>query len=191
MSVRGLTRLAFAFALAGATSSLVFSEEYTVDPVHSSVGFRVKHLNTSYATGRFDAISGTFAIHESDPAKSNLHVVIKAESIDTNSTARDEHLKKDFFQAAQHPNITFKSKSFASAGPHMFEVMGDLTLHGVTRPVTLKLEHVGSGKDMKGKAIVGVAGEFKIKRSDFGMNTMVGPIGDEVKVEVSLEGAAK
>ena len=191
MSVRALARLAFAIGLGGVFHPIAPAEEYTVDGVHSSVDFRVKHMNASYSTGRFDAVSGTFKLDESDPTKSKLHIEIKADSIDTNNAARDQHLKKDFFQATQHPTITFKSKSFSPSGEHWYEVTGDLTLHGVTKPVTLKLEHVGSSKDMKGKAIAGVAGQFKIKRSDFGMNTMVGPIGDEVKVEVSLEGVAK
>ena len=163
---------------------------YKVDGVHSSVMFRVKHLDTSYAYGRFNAISGTFAIDEADPAKSAFDFTIKAESVDTGNAGRDTHLKGDFFDAKQFPNITFKSKTVTSAGKNVYEVAGDLTFHGVTKPITVTIEHTGSGKDMKQTPIAGIESVFTIKRSDFGIKTMVGPIGDDVKVFLSSEGTA-
>ena len=164
---------------------------YKVDAAHSSVHFRVKHMDTSYFYGRFNAISGSFAIDPSDPSKSSFEFAMKADSIDTNNPARDSHLKNaDFFNAKQYPNIGFKSTSVESAGKDAYKVTGDLTLHGVTKPITVTIEHTGSGQDMRKNAIAGIESVFTIKRSDFGMKGLVGPVGDEVKVMMSAEGVA-
>lgn len=191
MNLRSTFGSVFALSAALALASEAVAVEYKVDPVHSTVMFRVKHMNASMAYGRFNAVSGTFAL-DSDPAKCAFDVTVKTDSIDTASPDRDKHLKNtDFFNAKQFPTIAFKSKSVASAGQGMFEVTGDLTMHGVTKPVTVKMEHTGSGKGMKGEALAGVEAVMTIKRSDFGMKGMVGPIGDDVRVIVSLEGAGK
>lgn len=165
---------------------------YNVDTVHSTVLFRVKHMNASYAYGRFNDISGKFSFDDQDPAQSHFDFQVKTASIDTGNPARDKHLKSnDFFNAVQFPAVTFKSKSVAKSGADMYQVTGDLTLHGVTRPVSLKLTRTGSGKDMRGKAITGLESVFPIKRSDFKMSNMLGGIGDDVTVTVSVEGAAQ
>ncbi len=167
------------------------AEEFKVDATHSSVVFRVKHMNTSYAYGRFNALAGTFTIDEADPAESKFDFTIKTDSIDTANAGRDTHLKNaDFFNAKQYPNITFKSKSVKSSGTSVYEVEGDLTLHGVTKPITVTIEHTGSGKDRSQKAIAGIESVFTIKRSDFGMKGLIGPVADEVKVMLSSEGVA-
>jgi len=161
-----------------------------VDPVHSALTFRVKHMNTSYAYGRFNVIAGTFAIDETDPAKSSFDFTVKTASVDTGNPGRDTHLKNtDFFNATQYPNITFKSKTVSSSGKGTLEVTGDLTLHGVTKSITVPIEYA-TGKDMRGGPIGGIEAVFTIKRSDFGMKGMIGPVGDDVKIMLAAEGGA-
>jgi polyisoprenoid-binding protein YceI len=163
---------------------------YKVDKVHSTVLFRVKHLNTSFAYGRFNDIAGQFAFDDQDPTQSRFEFEVKTASIDTGSPQRDGHLKSpDFFNAVQFPTITFKSKSVSKGAKDEFQVSGDLTLHGVTRPVEAKVVHTGTGKDMRGKAIAGLEATFWVKRSEFKMSPkMIGPVGDDVLVTVSVEG---
>ena len=193
---RGNLRLAIlALALGAAVSAAVparAADLFQADAVHSSVVFRVKHMNTSYAWGRFNEISGTFALDEKDPAQSRLEFLVKSASVDTGNEKRDQHLKgPDFFNTVQYPTITFQSKSVATTAPNTFEVSGDLTLHGVTKPVTLKVTRTGSGKDMKGTAIAGIESTFAIRRADYQMNKMAPAIGDDVWINVSVEGVKK
>jgi polyisoprenoid-binding protein YceI len=160
------------------------AEVYKVDPVHSSVVFRVKHLNTSHAWGRFDEFSGSLAL---DPSQSKLQFQIKAGSVDTNNAMRDNHLKgPDFFSAVQYPTIDFTSKSVVLKDK-AYEVSGDLTFHGVTKPISFKLTPTGTGKDMKGHAIAGFESSFMVSQKEFGITKMAGAIGDDVWVIVSIE----
>jgi polyisoprenoid-binding protein YceI len=153
--------------------------------------FRVKHLNTSYAWGRFNAISGSFTLDPADASKSKLAFTVKAGSVDTNNKDRDKHLMSpDFFNAVQYPDITFTSKSVVKSGPG-YEVSGTLTFHGVTKPVAFTLTPTGAGKDMRGNSIAGVETGFSLKQSDFGITKMAAAIGDEVNVYVSIEGVKK
>jgi polyisoprenoid-binding protein YceI len=174
------------------TGTLVLAADaFQVDTVHSSVLFRVKHMNVSYTHGRFNDVSGNFLLDEADPSKSVFDLTIKSESIDTASTKRDNHLKgTDFFNSKQFPTITFKSKSVKKVDS-AYDVTGDLTLHGVTKSDTFRLSPTGTGKGMTGGALAGVEASVVIKRSDFGMTYMVGPVGDEVTVTVALEGNRK
>ena len=165
---------------------------YHVDSAHSSVSFMVKHMNASFAMGRFNAIGGTFVVDEVDPSASKFDITIKTESIDTANAQRDAHLKNaDFFNAKQFPVIAFKSKTVKTgAEKGSFEVAGDLTLHGVTKPITVKITHTGTAKSPQG-TIAGILSTFTIKRSDYGMKGMLGPIGDDVTITFSAEGGAK
>ena len=169
-------------------SALVFAaESYKADPGHSSMVFRVKHMGTTYFWGRFNAISGSYKL-DKNPTQCQFAFDVKTESVDTGIAKRDTHLKSpDFFNAVQFPTISFKSRSVASAGEGAYDVTGDLTLHGVTKPVAVKITQTGSGS-MRGRAINGIEGVFTIKRSDFGMKGMVGPVGDDVWVSVCIEG---
>jgi polyisoprenoid-binding protein YceI len=176
--------------LAGLACGTVASaaEPFEVDAVHSSILFRIKHMNVSYFYGRFDSVSGKFLIDEQDPSKSSFDLTINAESVDTANVMRDRHIKgPDFFNAKQFPTITFRSKSVKKV-KGAYVASGDLTVRGVTRPVDVVVSPVGTGKGMKGEAISGVEASLELKRSDFGMTYMVGPIGDEVRVTASLEG---
>lgn len=169
----------------GMYTAAVQAEEYKIDPGHSSVIFRVKHLDVSYAYGRFNDIAGSFSFDSG-----SLDIELKTESIDTNSPDRDKHLKgPDFFNAKQFPITKFTSKKFKKTGDDTYQVIGSLTLHGVTKPLTLTVERVGSGKDRRGRDLTGFEATFTIKRSDFGMTYAIPGIGDEVRMIVSIEGA--
>ena len=166
------------------------ADNFAVDPAHSSVVFRVKHMNTSFTWGRFNEMSGSFALDDATPAASALSFEVKTASVDTANAKRDQHLKgPDFFGAVQYPTITFASKTVTSAGADAFDVAGDMTLHGVTRPLTVRVKRTGSGTNPMGKPIAGIEATFVVKRSDFGMSKMVGPVGDDIWVNVSIEGA--
>ena len=188
MKARTLSAVAILTILAAPALAATFK----VDSVHSTVMFRVKHMNTSYAYGRFNAVSGSFNLDEANPENASFDFAVKVDSIDTADAKRDGHLKNaDFFNAKQFPTITFKSTSAKSAGKDAYDVTGDLTLHGVKKPITIKIEHSGTGKGPQGGTIAGIETTFTIKRSDFGMKNMLGMLGDEVTVTVASEGGAK
>lgn len=165
------------------------ADAYKVDPVHSTVLFGLKHMGVGYIFGRFDEISGTVQVDEQNAAGLVFDVQVKAESVDTNNAKRDQHLKgPDFFNVKEFPAIAFKSREVKPGEGQSFMVTGDLTLHGVTRPLTVKLDRVGSGKDPTGAFRTGFVASFTIKRSDFGMKFMPEAIGDDVRLTVAFEG---
>jgi polyisoprenoid-binding protein YceI len=171
------------------TASAAGVTAYTIDDVHSCALFRVKHAAASQFWGRFNDVSGTFTV-ANDPALMAFSVEIKVDSVDTAEPKLDGHLKSpDFFNAAEFPTMKFTSRSAKkAAGENMFEVAGDLSMHGVTKPVTAMVELTGVSDMMGGRA--GIEAIFTVKRSDFGMTYGVdkGAIGDEVRVLVNLEG---
>lgn len=167
-------------------------ETYKIDAVHSTALFRVKHMNVSYSWGRFNTIGGTVAWNPADPAAARFEVEIKTDSIDTANRGRDTHLKgADFFDTKQYPAMSFKSKSARKAGDHKIDVTGDMTLHGVTREITIPIEATGMGAGRDGASLAGFEATFTIKRSEFGMDKMVGPVGDEVRIIVAIEASTK
>jgi len=177
-----LGSLAFAISALGA-------DTYKVDPVHSSVIFSVKHSGVTDFYGAFKEISGSVSFDAADPSKSAVELTIPVESIDTRSEKRDQHLKSpDFFNAKQFPAITFKSNKIEGSG-ESYKISGDLTLHGVTKPVTADFKRGADGKGGQGKTVGGGEARFTIKRSDYDMKFMIGPLGDEVNIILSLEGA--
>jgi polyisoprenoid-binding protein YceI len=167
------------------------ADTYKIDPVHATAIFRINHFGSSFVYGRFDDVEGTFTVDEQKPEDVMFDVTIKADSIDTNSAARDKHLKSaDFFSVNEFPTLTFKSTSVKSAGDKKYDVTGDLTIHGVTKSVNASVDFVGTadGTQMKMGFRAGYEAHLTIKRSDFGMDKLVGPVGDEVQLIVSLEG---
>jgi polyisoprenoid-binding protein YceI len=189
--VRALAVLTTGLTVAAAPRVSSAADTYQADAVHSTTVFRVKHLDTVYFWGRFNEIAGTFSLDPADPSQSKLQFQVPSKSVDTGNAARDQHVKgPDFFNVVQFPTISFVSKSTAKSGEG-YEVNGDLTLHGVTKPVTVKVTQTGSGKGMRGNPIAGIEATFTIRRSDFGMSKMFGPVGDEVWVSVNVEGAKK
>ena len=181
------------FVLAVATASIQAQDTFNVDTAHSSLIFRVKHLNTSYAYGRFNDFSGSFVIDKKSPAKNSLNLEVKTASVDTANAQRDTHLKgPDFFNVKQFPTATFKSKSVKLGGaPGTMDVTGDLTINGVTKPVKATIELTGEGPTPFKDYRAGLETTLTLKRSDFGIKFMPEGLGDEVKLVVSLEGVRK
>lgn len=186
-------RLAVALAALLATPGVPLraADAYVIDGVHSTMVFKVKHLNVANFYGRFAGISGKIVLDAESPAKSSVEVEVKAESVDTANEKRDQHLKgPDFFSVKQFPTITFKSKSLKKVSETAYEVTGELTLHGVTKELTIQLEQTGSAQ-VRGSKVAGFATSFKIKRSDFGMKYGLEGVSDEVEITAGLEGSAK
>jgi polyisoprenoid-binding protein YceI len=184
--------LAFAVVLAAlaAAAPARAADDYALDGVHSSVTFKIAHMGISSIFGRFDDVSGTFAIDPDDAAKCSFTLTIKADTIDTNNAKRDEHLRSpDFFNVKQFPSLSFKSTA-VKAIKDGYEVTGDLTMHGVTKAVTFKL--IGGKKvEFMGKSHTGFTTDLTIKRSDFGMDKFTDMLGDEVAIAIGFEGAKK
>ena len=165
------------------------AETYKLDRDHTAVIFRVKHLGVAYVYGRFSGPTGSFVFDESSPANSSIEIQVDAKNVDTAVAKRDNHLKSpDFFDAGEHPLIKFKSTSVKKSGPDSYEVSGNLTLLGKTQPITVKARQTGNGKDPWGNFRQGFETSFTIKRSDFGMDFMMGVAADEVLLTVSVEG---
>ena len=189
-----LSRSARAFALVALASLPAFAANYTLDGGHSRVGFGVKHMMVTSVKGQFKAFSGTVSIDDADVTKSVVKVDIDVASVDTNNEKRDEHLKSaDFFDVQNHPKMTFASTSVKKAGQKLL-VTGDLTLHGVTKPVTLTVE--GPSKEWTnpwGQVVRGASATGKFNRKDFGMTfgkvTEAGGVlvADEVNLDFDLE----
>lgn len=165
----------------------VRADDYNVDPAHSGVAFKISHLGLSWTQGRFNTFDGAFRV-DRDPSKCAFAFNIQTESIDSGNAKRDEHLRSpDFFNTKQFPLITFKSTAFTPVDGG-YEITGDLTLHGVTKAVVFEVKGGGSAEFPQGVQRTGYTTNFVLKRSEFGMNTMTGPVGDEVYVSISFEG---
>jgi polyisoprenoid-binding protein YceI len=189
---RSLPPLALALALSGVLLAQGRADEkFGVDPDHSSVSFKIQHLGLTWIHGRFNEFSGGFVLDKEDPSRSSFDLTIKTASVDTNNAKRDGHLKSpDFFNAKQFPVITFKSTMIKAAGSG-YQVTGNLTLNGVTKPISFTLEGGKTAEFPKGTVRIGYFTDLTLKRSEFGMGKMVGPLGDEVKVSIGLEGLKK
>ena len=143
---------------------------WAFDQAHSSVNFTVRHMVVSKVRGRFTKWDGTLAMDETNPAGGSVEVAIDAGSIDTGVEQRDGHLKSpDFFDVAKYPTLTFKSTKVEAAGAGALKVTGDLTMHGVTKPVVLDVEYSGSAKDPWGGVRAGFSARTTIDRKDFGL----------------------
>ena len=166
------------------------ADEYDYDLVHSSVGFKARHLGISWIHGRFNDVAGKFSLDREDPSKSTFELTIKADSVDTANKARDEHLRQpDYFDTKQFPTITFKSTS-TKAIKGGYEVTGNFTMHGKTNKVTLVLMG-GKEHDFEKVKRVAFSTELSLKRSDYGFDPKaIRPtgIGDEALIYIDCEG---
>jgi polyisoprenoid-binding protein YceI len=145
-------------------------EKWKFDTVHSSVSFSVRHLMISRVHGSFKTWTGTLETDDENPANSKVQASIDAASIDTKELPRDEHLRSaDFFHAANHPQITFESTSVTKLDSEHYKVIGNLTIRGVTKPVTLDTEFFGRQKDPWGGERAGFSAKTSIQRKDFGL----------------------
>jgi polyisoprenoid-binding protein YceI len=186
-----MKKTAAALAVLLPALALAAPSTWKADPAHSSVGFAVKHLVVSTVRGTFAKYDATVTLDE-DLAKSKVEASIDAASIDTNEANRDNHLRSpDFFDVAKYPTITFKSTKVEKAGDGL-KVSGDLTLHGVTKPVVLTVATGPEVKGFKGESRRGFSATTKIKRQDYGLvwNKAVEAtpvVGDDVTIELELE----
>ena len=184
--------LSLTVLVAGMLVGSVQAADYQVDPVHTTLIYRIKHLQSSYSYGRFNKVGGTFSYDAAAPEKTAFNMSVSPADIDSGDPQRDAHLKSpDFFNAKQFATIGFKSTSVKKAGDDKLEVTGDLTLHGVTKSVTTTLTVIGTGKGMAGETRTGFEGTLELKRSDFGMKGLPEAVGDDVRLIVSIEGLYK
>jgi len=179
--------------LAGAAAPIQAAENYSIDPAHSSVYFRIQHIGLSWVYGRFNTFSGSFAIDAEDAGKCSFEMKINSDSIDTNNKMRDNHLRSpDFFNVKQFAAITFESTG-VKAIKDGYEVTGNLTMHGVTKPVTFALLGGKTAEFPPGVSRTGYSTELIIKRSEFGVGKAQfgNALGEDVKVAISFEGTVK
>jgi polyisoprenoid-binding protein YceI len=160
-------------------------ELYNLDPNHSGVFFRIKHFDIGYTYGYFSDLNGKITINNQP---TTIQFSIPLASIDTNNTKRDQHLLgPDFFNAKQFPLITFESTAITPIDADTFSVSGNLSLNGITNPISIELEQTGKGNDPWGNHKVGYETNITLKRSDYGVSHMLNSVSDEVHVMVGLE----
>jgi len=185
--------LAVCVVVTGTNGLALAADTFNIDKSHSSIMFAVKHMVVSKVKGEFNEYSGTILYDEADVTKSSVEVTIKTASIDTKDQKRDDHLRSpDFFDAEKHPEITFKSKRVEKAKDG-FVAVGDLTMHGVTKEITIPFEITGVINDPWGNTRMGVSAELELNRQDYGvswsqkLDTGGLVVGDDVGIEIEIE----
>ena len=173
--------------------SVASAADYVIDTKgsHAFVQFRVKHLGMSWLYGRFNEFSGNFTYDEGDAAASTVSVEIDTTSLDSNHAERDKHLRSsDFLDVDQFPTATFESTSYRPTGENTADLTGNLTLHGVTKEVTISVEHIGGGDDPWGGYRQGFEGRTTIQPGDFGIDMVgqLGPAAATVELMLTAEG---
>jgi polyisoprenoid-binding protein YceI len=170
--------------------ALAATSTWNLDPMHSNAQFTVRHLGISNVQGEFTKISGTVQLDDQDVSKSSVSVSIDVSSIDTRVTKRDDDLKSpNFFDAAKYPTITFQSTNVVKSGEGL-KVTGNLTIHGVTKEVTLDVTGPTAPITAMGGQRRGASAWIKISRKDFGMTADAGMVGDEITIQIDTEMAA-
>lgn len=197
MLVKSIRRSALSLGvLAGLTiGGTARASDWELDPAHTTATFAVRHLMVSTVKGSFENVSGVVNLDEANPARSKIEISIDAASVNTRNAARDGHLKSpDFFDVAKHPKLEFKATKIDKAGKDKFKVVGDLTMRGVTHPVTLDVEGpTPPVKDMMGRMVRGVVARGKLNRKEWGLawnKALEGGgvlVSDEVALEVNAE----
>ncbi len=184
-----------ALAIVLAVPAAMAADTYNVDPAHSNVGFKIRHL-VSYVTGRFTDFAGAIQLDAADLAKSSVTFTIKTGSIDTAEPKRDTHLKSpDFFDVAKYPEMTFSSTKIAKGSGDAYQVTGQFSMHGVTKEITIPVEFIGTTKDPWGGERAGFSTTFVLDRKDYGiewnkvLDTGGTLVGNEVTATVNLEAA--
>jgi polyisoprenoid-binding protein YceI len=168
--------------------------EWILDPAHTAVEFSTRHMMVTTVRGQFQKVSGALNFDAQNPAASSIEVTIDAASLTTSVDDRDNHLRSpDFLDVATYPTITFKSTRVEMTGPNTARITGDLTMHGVTRPVVLDAEYLGEGKTPYGKTVTGFTGTTRITREDWGLTWNVALetggwlVGKELTIRLDVE----
>ena len=167
---------------------------YVIDPTHSEIGFKIRHLMITNVTGNFTKFSGKMETSKDDFSDAEIDFEVDIESINTNNEQRDGHLRTgDFFDAAQYPKLIFQSTSFDKLGSDIYKLNGNLTLHGVTKPVTLSAELGGAAQDLYGNSRLGFEITGSIHRKEFGLEWNAAletggvALSDEVKLQLNVQ----
>jgi polyisoprenoid-binding protein YceI len=187
-----LRRLLLTSLIVASTSVLAAPQTFTIDPNHTQVSFTYDHFGFSNPTGRLEDIKGTVVVDQADWAKSSVEVTMPLSGLHTGVPKLDEHLKTpDFFDAAKFPDVTFKSTKVTKTGAGKLDITGDLTVHGVTKPVTLHahVNKIGENK-MIGSQTAGFDADATLKRSEFGMSKYVPMVSDEVHIHITVSADA-
>ncbi|MEH6576148.1 MAG: YceI family protein [Amphritea sp.] len=179
--------------LAGTTLSTpaLYAADYVIDTkgAHASINFRVNHLGYSWVQGRFNKFDGHFSFDEANPSASSVMVNINTESVDTNHAERNKHLRSDdFLDVAKFPTAKFESTAFNMNGDGTAVVTGNLTMHGVTKPVEIAVSKIGEGDDPWGGYRSGFSGTTEFKMKDFDISMNLGPASETVYMEFHVEG---
>ncbi len=193
-----VSKSAIAIAIVVALPVLARADTWQIDPAHTNVEFTVRHMMISNVKGQFQKTAGTITANGSDAASAQIDATIDASSVDTRVEKRDMHLKSpDFLDVAKYPTITFKSTKVEAEGPNKWKVTGDLTLHGVTKPVVLDVEGSGPPIQVMGNTRAGASATAKINRSDFGLTWNKAleaggvMVGDAVAISIDVEAVKK
>ena len=185
------SRIALSAGLAAVLSlpAVAATSDWQIDPAHSSAQFAVKHLAISTVRGAFTSVKGAVQLDDKDITKSTVDVTIDVNSVDTRVATRDKDLRSDhFFDVERFPTITFKSKKVEQVAPGKLKVVGDLTIHGVTKEVALDVDGPSAPiKDPWGNQRIGINASSKITRQEFGITYGPGIIGDEVSITIDAE----
>ena len=187
-----ITRAGFGFValLLAATPAAAAPDKYSFDPAHTQILFSVSHLGFSHSHGRFNTFGRSFTFDEKNPASSTIDVTVDTASVDMGSKEWDDAVRAEaLLNAAKFPKMTFKSRSVTKTGEKTGTVTGDLTLLGVTKPVTLDVTYNKSGNHPYTKNhLAGFSASATLKRSDFGMSKYIPDVGDEVAITIEVEG---
>jgi polyisoprenoid-binding protein YceI len=189
MNTTRVKTLLLILLLTAATPAL--SADYVIDTMkaHAAIEFRIKHLGFSWLLGRFDEFSGRFSYDEARPEDASVEVTVKTASVNSNFAERDKHLRaEEFLYVDKYPEAKFVSTAFKPTGDDTAELTGNLTLRGVTRPITIAVEHIGHGDDPWGGYRRGFAGQTRLTLTDFGIERDLGPAAREVYLFLSVEG---
>ena len=193
MSITHILRPALAgIALTAAVAAgPATAADYVIDTdgAHASIQFRISHLGYSWLKGRFNDFSGGFRYDPANPGASEIAVDINPASIDSNHAERDKHLRSaDFLDVEQYPEASFVSTDYTPNGDGTATLEGELTLHGVTRPISIDVEKIGEGEDPWGGYRVGFSGETEFALADYGIDYNLGPASETVYLELEVEG---
>jgi polyisoprenoid-binding protein YceI len=186
VSMRVTKIFAAAFFLLGLP--LLGVDTYKIDPAHSEMSFKIRHLGLSKVSGRFTKFQGTIQVDEQDLSKSSVEVAIETASVNTDNDGRDKHLRSaDFFDVEKIPAITFKSISVKEVSKGKLEVTGDFTMHGVTKRIVLPITSLGTAKSPFNDVRAGFEGNLTLNRGDYGIKSFPGVVGEEVDIALEIE----
>ena len=164
------------------------AEKYIVDATHSAALFQVRHFGISFISGRFTDISGTIGVDRENLENSSVEIIIRTASVNTDLEERDKHLRNpDFFDVEKYPTMRFKSSEIKKISDTVGEVTGSFTLHGVTKTLTMNVTFLGEFDVPWGQHRAGFETTFNIKRSDYGMDKLLGPAGDNIQIILFVE----